>query len=392
MHGLAFFAAKPKTMEGVALNRRTHRISTRSPLKRNYRGAMITNQDSRCLIKKVICLSIALIGLGNFAYADGLDDKDFSLRFPAALTRFSSYADVAAVGGASAGSKWQTSMNPASVAWQKMQGSYHASFNPQYSAIMFQKGTNLHVISESVTKEFEKCGTFQVALAQVRSNERGIQAPVPDYTFAYDMNYAQAQWGKRLTDNFALGGNANYSSSEVTNKIGPDKYLDSSSDSYGFRTGVLYRLATNVLGGVVVDYSQSPSTTTTYDIYGLGIGNVIIKDTTKQLTLRVGPSYEYRKDSTVNLDYQYGSFENDTGKMDIHRIFAGIDHRIVDALFVRAGVSLDNHSNVSYTCGLGIYPLKQLSIDVGYQYDMFPEIKPEFGRSQLFSISIGLIL
>jgi opacity protein-like surface antigen len=352
---------------------------------------MLTAQYRRGLIK-VITLFISLASLGSHAYADGFDDKDFSLRFPAALSRFSSYADVAATGGASAGSKWQTSVNPASIAWQRLTGRYHLSLNPQYAAIMFQEGTVLHVISESVTKEFEKFGTLQVSLAQVRSNERAIQAPVPDYKFAYDMNYAQAQWGKRFTDDFALGGNFNYSSSEVTNKIGTDKYLGSSSDSYGLRIGSLYRIAEKLLGGVVVDYSWSPSKTTTYDIFGLGIGDVRVDDKTKQFTLRTGPSYEYRKDSTVTLDYQYGSFKNDAGKMEVHRIFAGIDHRIIDALFIRGGFALDNEGNKSWTGGLGIYPFKQLSIDVGYQYNMFPEIQPEFGRSHLMTISIGVSL
>jgi opacity protein-like surface antigen len=353
---------------------------------------MITAQGSSRLMEKIVYLSIALVGFGNFAYADGFDDKDFSLRFPAALSRFSSYADVAATGGASAGSKWQSSVNPASIAWQSMTGRYHLSLSPQYSAIMFQEGTVLHVISESVTKEFEKFGTLQVSLAQVRSNDSAIRASVPDYKFSYDMNYAQVQWGKRFTDDFALGGNFNYSSSEVINKIGTEKYLDSKSDSYGFRAGALYRLTKNLLGGLVVDYSQSPSKTTVYDIFGSGTGDVLVKDTTKQLTLRTGPSYEYRKNSTVNLDYQYSSFENDTGKLEVHRMFAGVDHRIVDALFVRGGFALDNHGNISWTGGLGIYPLKELSIDVGYQYNMFPEIQSEFGRSHLLTISISVIL
>jgi hypothetical protein len=357
---------------------------------------MGTAQHSGRGITKIIYLFIALAiasaGFGNVAYAGGFEEKDFSLRFPAALSRFSSYADVAAVGGASAGSKWQTSVNPASVAWQKMQGRYGASFNPQYSAIMFQRGTNLHVISESVTKEFEKLGTLQASLAQVRSNERPISAPVPDYRFGYDMNYGQVQWGKKYSDNFAAGLNFNYSSSEVTNKIGSDKYIGSKSDTYGFRGGALYRMGKNLLGGVVVDYSESPSDTTVYDIFGFGIGDVKISDRTKQLMLRAGPSYEYRKDSTFTLDYQYSSYKNDTGNMEIHRLFAGIDHRVMDALFVRAGVTLDHHGNASYTGGLGIYPWKQFSIDVGYQYDMFPEIQSEFGRSQLVSLSLGLVL
>jgi hypothetical protein len=353
---------------------------------------MITAQDSRRLMIKIVYLSIALVGFGNFAYAGDFDDKDFSLRFPAALSRFSSYADVAATGGASAGSKWQSSINPASIAWQNLPGKYHVSLNPQCSSIIFREGTVLHVISESVTKNIGRFGTFQAALAQVHSNDRAIRAPLPDYKFSYDMNYAQVQWGKRFSDDFALGGNFNYSSSEVTTKFVDEKHTYTSSDSYGVRVGTLYRIAENLLGGLVIDYSQSPSKTTVYNIFGFGPGDVLVKDTTKQFTLRAGPSYEYRKDSTVNFDYQYSSFKNDTGKMEVHRMFAGIDHRIVDALFVRGGVALDNHGNASWTCGLGIYPFKQLSIDVGYQYDMFPEIQAEFGRSHLMTISISVIL
>jgi hypothetical protein len=340
-------------------------------------------------VMRIVVYFIALAGFGNFAYADGFDDKDFSLRFPAALSRFSSYADVAATGGASAGSKWQSSVNPAATAWQRIPGRYHLSLNPQYSSIILQEGTVLHVISESVTKDFEKFGTFQAALAQVRSNNGDTRQGIK---FSYDMDYMQAQWGKRFSDDFALGGNFNYSSSEVTNTIDTAKLADSSSDSYGFRVGTLYRITENLLGGLVVDYSWSPSTTTYYDIFGSGIGDVHVRDRTKQFTLRAGPSYEYKKDSTVNLDYQYGSFENDTGKMEVHRMFAGIDHRIVDALFVRGGFALDNTGNTSWTCGLGIYPLKQLSIDIGYQYNMFPEIQSEFGRSHLVTISISIIL
>jgi hypothetical protein len=352
---------------------------------------MVSGKDNRYSIR-IIVYFVIVTGLGNLACAGGFDDKDFSLRFPAALSRFSSYADVAATGGASAGSKWQSSVNPAATGWQRIPGSYHLSLNPQYSAIMFQEGTVLHVISESITKDFEKYGTVQASLAQVRSNDRAIRAPLPDYTFSYDMDYAQVQWGKRFTDDFALGGNFNYSSSDVTNKLDTVKIADSSIDSYGIRVGTLYRIAERLLGGLVVDYSEAPSTMTTYDIFGFGIGDLRVDDKTKQFTLRAGPSYEYRKDSTVSLDYQYGSFKNDTGTMEVHRIFTGIDHRIIDALFVRGGLALDHEGNTSWTCGLGIYPLKQLSIDVGYQYNMFPEIQPEFGRSHLLTMSISLIL
>ena len=62
-----------------------------------------------------LVLLIILVLWPGSVYTKGFEEVDLSLRFPAALSRFSSYADVAAVGGASAGSKWGSSINPASI-------------------------------------------------------------------------------------------------------------------------------------------------------------------------------------------------------------------------------------------------------------------------------------
>jgi len=342
-----------------------------------------------CQIIRIAVLFFCTFCLAQSSYSGGFDDKDFSLRLPAALSRFSSYADVAATGGGSAGSKWQSSVNPASTAWQPTPGSYQMTLNPQYSAIVFDEGTVLNVISESITKDFNVFGTVQVSLAQVRSNERADRQGI---TFGYDMDFFQMQWGRHLSDNLAVGLNFNYSSSNLTNKIGAEKLADSSSDSYGMRAGMLYRVIPNLLAGIVVDYSESPSKTAVYDLFGTGSGTIYLDDRTRQFSLRVGPSYEYAKDSTILVDYQLNTYKNSTGTMDIHRFFAGIDHRILDALFVRGGFVLDTLGNSSWTAGMGIYPLKKLSIDVGYQYNMFPEIQKEFGRSHLATMSLSLLL
>jgi len=150
--------------------------------------------------------------------------------------------------------------------------------------MMFQKGTVLHVISESVTKEFDNFGTLQFSLAQIRSNERdALQETFGSKTkFSDRMDYAQMQWGKKFTNDFAIGANFNYSYSEITSKIDELKLYDSSSNSYGIRLGTLYRLAPNLLGGLVADYSWSPSNTTIYyDAFIPGAGYTLTKDTTK---------------------------------------------------------------------------------------------------------------
>lgn len=320
--------------------------------------------------------------------ADSLDTKDFSLRFPASMGRFSSYADVAASGGASAGSKWQSSVNPASTAWEDIPGMYQLSLNPQYSAIVFGEGATLHVISESVTKDAGESGSFQVTGAQVRSNRsttrQGLQ-------FSYDMDYLQLQWGKRFSDS-SLGINFNYASSSVTNRLGGLRIADSDSDTYGIRGGFLQRLGGDLLGGAVIEYAWSPSRTTLFDVFGSGAGDLRLRDTTEQFSVRLGPSYEYAKDSTLNLDYQYCLLENDTGKFGLHRVFAGIDHRISDAFFLRGGLVVDDHGTTSWTGGVGIYPLKGFSLDLAYQYNMFPELRPELGRAHTATVSLGVTL
>jgi hypothetical protein len=350
--------------------------------------SMIMSQWLRNGVTAIVLLTVLAI-LPTHAFGDGYDDEDFSLRFPAALSRFSSYADVAAVGGACAGSKWQSSVNPASTDWQSLPGRYHVSMNPQYSAIVFEEDTVLQVASESITQDLESYGSFIVAFAQVRSNEENTRQGIE---FSNDMNYAMIQWGKKFTDDLALGANLNYSSADVENNVGGAKLADTSSDSYGIRLGALYHMAGKLLGGLVLDYGWSPSETMIYDIFGMGIGDVCIHDTTRQFLLRAGPSYEYRKDSAVYVDYQYGYFNNDMGTMRVHRMLAGVDHRIVDFLFIRGGLALDDDGNESYTGGLGIYPTKELGIDIGYQYDMFPEIDPEFGRSQAVTLSLSYAL
>lgn len=350
---------------------------------------MLTHQKQPSVIIRLFFFLLAITCLTHSAYAGGFDGKDFSLRFPAALNRFSSYADVAAAGGASAGSKWQTSVNPASTAWLPMTATFQMSLNPQYSAIIFDQGTVLHVISESITKDFNSLGTFQATAAQVRSNERSDRQGV---TFGYDMDYIQLQWGRHLTPDLAIGLNLNYATAEVTNTIDSAVLANSTSDSYGIRGGLLYRIVPDLLAGLVVDYSTSPAKTNVYDLFGSGSGDLVFHDRTKQFILRTGPSYEYAKDSTLNLDYQYNYTKNNTGRLDVHRLYLGVDHRIIDALFVRGGCVLDTHGNSSWTGGLGIYPFKQFSIDLGYQYNMFPEIKQEFGRAHLATISLSLIL
>ena len=321
------------------------------------------------------------------AIAGGIDDKDFSLRLPAALSRFSTYADVGAVGGASAGSKWASSVNPASTAWLPVAGELDLTLTLQYADIQFGENQSLHVASQAVTLDAGEVGVFLPAFAQVRSNQATTRQGLD---FRFDLDMVQVQWAKKFSDDFAFGANVNFAKSRTQFDFGVADVSDSAGETYGFRFGALHQMADHLLGGLVFDYAFSRDRTTLYDFLGLGIGNARIKDTTHQFILRPGVSYEYKKDSAVYLDYQFASFCNDTGRLQVHRFPMGVDHSVFAWLFVRGGVMIDLEGSVAWTTGVGIYPSDRFSIDVMYQDDMFPELNMEFGRSRTLMVSVSI--
>lgn len=263
-----------------------------------------------------------MAGLATPVLADGFEAESLTLRLPAALSRFATYGDVAGLGGASAGSKWASSINPASVAWEPIAGDLRLAFSPQYSTLAFENGSRLDVCAEAFTWDLGEFGVIQPSLAQVRSNTATTRQGLD---FRMDMDYAQVQWAKRFGDDWAFGANLNFTKSETRYDLGPLDLdvSESSGETYGFRSGTLHRPAPRLLAGLVFDYAFSPSRTILFDFMGTGVGDVRVKDTTHQYVLRPGVSYEYAKDSAVYADYQYGAFHDESGHLEVHRFYIG---------------------------------------------------------------------
>lgn len=321
------------------------------------------------------------------AQATEFADEDFSLRFSAALSRFSPYADVAGAGGASAASKWSSSINPASPAWRPTTSALGISLVPQYTQLCLSEGSKLHVISESPVWDGKEKGVFMPGFAQAHSNRSTIRQGLE---FEYDMNYYQMQWSKRLDENLAVGAHFNFAESQTNFDLGMMRVSKTNAESYDFRLGGLFQPVEKWLVGLVFDYGFSPSRTTLYDWMGTGLGNVKIHDTMHQYLLRPGISYEYKEDSAVYFDYQMGYFYNEADRLEVHRFFLGVDHAIVKQLFLRGGVAQDVTADAAWTVGVGIYPNDWLSIDAAYQRNMFPELSPEFGNSSSVTLSLGI--
>jgi hypothetical protein len=308
--------------------------------------------------------------------------EPFSLRFTSALDRFPNSADTAAL-SASVGSARGASVNPAAIGWNKFKG--HA-ITPTYSFLDFNNGTHLEVATATYTRGLGNNGNLQFTFTKVISNEE-MMANSP-LLYDYKMNYYKTQWGYHVSDDLAIGVNLNYSNSETNNSI-PNvgaKYLKSESETFGTAIGAIYRLTPKMLMGLTLDYSESPSTT---DIYKY---NLTQNDTVRKLSTKAGMSYRIIPSTYVNFDLQYGSFKNNKDKFEVGRASLGVEHTLVEYLVFKAGTVFDADGNKSVTGGLRLYPSKKVNIDMGYQYNMYPEVKPEFGTSSLYTISLGVML
>ena len=325
-----------------------------------------------------ICSSVVFAG-------SDYSDKDLSVRFPSAFIRF---RDVTTSGGETAANRRSSAVNPAAADWTDLPCELGVVLAPYYSHIQFKEGLRLHVMGEALTVDMGEWGTFQPTLGQMRSNRETDRFGVE---FNYEADSLQLVWAKRFGD-WGVGGLFNYGEAEMVNKLGPVRVSEGRAESYCFRVGGLYEPAAKWLTGLALEYSFAPTRATVLAATPLGPMSLGVKDTHERIIVRPGISYEYQDQSTVFADYQYGLFFNDEDTLNCHRFNGGIDHRLLDWLFVRAGGFIDVRGNVGWTCGLGAYFSKWCSIDVGYQYDTLPELRPEFGRSHTLQVALSVSL
>ncbi len=337
---------------------------------------------------RIPALLLALCLAADVVWAVDLDDADFGLRFTAAITRFSRYPDVAGMGGASAGSRWSSGINPASTGWSPPVGKRKWGIASQYSHIMFDNGTDVNVLSGSAAFETKNSGTFQPAVLGLGSN---TATTLQGLDFEWDAYYAELQWGLKTSEKFAWGLNINVLTSEIDQSLGPVPVSESRGETYGFRVGGLWEHTQKLYLGLVIDYAWNPTRTKVFDFMQTGTGDITTKDTIHQFLLRPGLSWIATKDLTVNVDYQFSLFDDDTGTLRLHRFYAGLDPTIVRGVYFRGGTVVDNEGNVAWALGLGIAPSETLLIDFAYQKDLFPEIEPEFGGSDLFTLSVTIL-
>lgn len=321
-------------------------------------------------------LAVSLYG----ARANDYPGEDFSLRFPAALSSFSTYADAAAKGGSSAASKFGSSINPAAAAWSFPQN-YDYGLSVQYSNLAFQAGTHLDFLSEAATFDAQQFGLIRFSFGKVSSNDAVFRDS--HLGFTYDLTAGRMDWAKRWG---ALAAGVGFSYSESTTTVRSPKIVFANAERHLSlaRFGLEWQPKAKWLLGAVGEYGYAP-TETAFELSGISQSEIA-----RQFVFRTGVSYEWRDNALIHLDYQHGSFWNRAGTLDTDRFSIGGDLPLTRFLFVRAGAVVDVRGDFGWTAGFGFYPRKGVTFDFAYQNDVFPELQREFGHSRTLNASVSV--
>jgi len=72
-------------------------------------------------------------------------------------------------------------------------------------------------------------------------------------------------------------------------------------------------------------------------------------------------------------------------------MFSGVEYLPVQIVALRLGGSVDTDGQLTVSAGVGFYPTKYLQAELAYVYNAFPEIRKEFGRAHLISLSLAIV-
>ncbi|MDB5753639.1 MAG: hypothetical protein JWR56_67 [Massilia sp.] len=338
-------------------------------------------QITRPLIAAFMFLALGTAS-GQSAAADDL--TDFSVRLPSALSKFSGAGDVVAVGGASAGSRYASGINPASLDWQPSLDQPW-TISPQLTSIRFDHGPRLDVGSASVGRNLAGAGSVQLIAANIGNN--GKQEG--DFMLLQG-NVAELQWGKKLNDELAVGVNLNYSRLNTKAGMGGFLLADGDTTTKGVRAGLLWGVSKKMLAGLVAEHAGSRYAADQFNPTCFCLMPVSEKG--RSNLVRAGLSYEYADQSSLYLDYLASRFTSPSAALSDRTVFAGVEHRVTPGVFLRGGVARGMRGTLAGTVGFGFAPSNNWSIDIAYQHDMYAELHPEFGRAKVFNAGLNFAL
>lgn len=335
------------------------------------------------------------------AAAGSLSDEPFSLRLTLALDRGSSFTDVIGL-SASTAYPYPSSVNPAGGDFLRTPpNQFTATGTLTGDYIAFNSGASITAGAASAAYRLPKAGTLIVSYTRVDSHDAHSHQ---DDRFALRADQLRVTYSHRLATRATVGAAINLSESTLGFRSTlMDFPLRTESVSHGIDAiiGAMVGLSEDWLAGASVGLGWARSETTgsllTPDPpFGFGTLPVRFTDNTRSISARGGLGWRPSDQLGAYLDGQYLKLTTEQigasdQVADVARVFVGVEALPIMALAVRVGLSIDTDQQTTVSTGIGIYPHKNWQFELAYAYNAFPEVRKEFGRAHLISLSmVGL--
>lgn len=278
-----------------------------------------------------------------------------------------------------------SSNNPAVVAAgdpYKVAGSY--SFN----WIKFNRGPSLALHITSLSAALPK-GVLQLNAANANSANAGTAMEV-DTKFAYS-SYVELMYGLKIGeslirngDKLFLGAGGSITASKINfSQLGQNMFV-ARSRGFEAKAGFLYQPAKGLNFGGMYAYSRDRNEDRELTISEEdGSQSWSSKRSTSDLhQIRLGASWQVLPRLLLAADYQHLN----VGHVKRDQYFIGAEFQVVkEIVSLYAGCA-----NGGPTVGIGIYPSKHVGLNVAYGKDLFRDLNPHLGRSQMVSAMLNL--
>jgi opacity protein-like surface antigen len=358
----------------------------------------IPSGGARCAVALGTVSLLALTTVERCS-SDSLSDESFGLRLGLALDRASTFTDVIGL-SASTAYPYLSSVNPAAGDFlREYPNDFRFGGTLSGAYVAFTNGSSLTAGAASATYRFPSAGTFLASYTRIDSQD--VEGHQGDH-FTLRSNELRLTYSHLLERWIALGGSVRLSESRLSmSSLFADFPLHTSTESKGVEgsIGVLAAPHKHWLLGILVALGWTRGETTgSVDFppppFGPGITPVDFTDNTRSLNIRGGVGWQPSENFSAYADGQYLRLKNvrigsSDDSADVGRIYVGVEYLPLQILALRAGGSADTDRQFTVSTGVGFYPTKHFQVELAYVYNAFPEVRKEFGRAHLFSLSLA---
>jgi opacity protein-like surface antigen len=347
--------------------------------------------------------SIALLALtaADSCSAGDLSDENFGLRIGLALDRASTFTDVVAL-SASTAYPYLSSVNPAAGDFLREPPNEFRFIGTLTGAyVAFNNGSSITAGAASATYRLPSAGTFLASYTRIDSQD--VEGHQGDH-FTLRSNELRLTYSHLLDKWITLGGSVRLSESRLSrSSLFDDFPLHTSTESLGVEgsIGVLVAPHKNWLVGILVALGWTRGETTGFvdfppEPFGPGLTPIDLTDNTRSLNIRGGLGWRPSEKFSAYADWQYLRLKNvrigsSDDSADVGRMFAGVEYLPVQVLALRLGGSADTDRQFTLSTGVGFYPTEHFQAELAYVYNAFPEVRKEFGRAHLISLSLAFV-